>query len=87
VTKQNRVIWKSYATLLDEKLSLPNTALCAVQVAANQFSSIPTRSYRICELKVRVPSYYWKAGPGSRKTWGSSPSVRPAPASAWLARA
>ncbi|MBZ4373242.1 host specificity protein J [Corallococcus sp. AS-1-6] len=69
VTTQNRVIWKSYATLLDEKLSFPNTALCALQVAASQFSSIPTRSYRIRGLRVRVPSNYNPSARTYEGTW------------------
>ncbi len=69
VTTQNKVIWKSYATLLDEKLSFPNTALCALQVAASQFSTIPTRSYRIRGLRVRVPSNYDPAARTYEGTW------------------
>ena len=69
VTKQNKVIWKSYATLLDEKLSFPNTALCALQVEASQFSAIPTRSYRIRGLRVRVPSNYSPAARTYEGTW------------------
>ncbi|RKI09700.1 host specificity protein J [Corallococcus sp. AB030] len=69
VTTQNKVIWKSYATLLDEKLSFPNTALCALQVAASQFSSIPTRSYRIRGLRVRVPSNYSPVARTYEGTW------------------
>ncbi|RKH05063.1 host specificity protein J [Corallococcus carmarthensis] len=69
VTKQNKVLWKSYATLLDEKLSFPNTALCALQVPASQFSSIPTRSYRIRGLRVRVPSNYNPVARTYEGTW------------------
>ncbi|RYZ43314.1 MAG: host specificity protein J, partial [Myxococcaceae bacterium] len=69
VTKQNKVVWKSYATLLDEKLSFPNSALCALQVSAHQFSSIPTRSYRIRGLKVRVPANYNASARTYEGTW------------------
>ncbi|CAM4318231.1 phage minor tail protein L [Corallococcus exiguus] len=69
VTTQNKVIWKSYATLLDEKLSFPNTALCALQVSASQFSSIPTRSYRIRGLRVRVPNNYNPSARTYEGTW------------------
>ncbi|QDE83320.1 host specificity protein J [Myxococcus xanthus] len=55
---QNKTLWKSYATLIDEKLSYPNSALVALQVSAHQFQAVPTRSYRIRGLKVRVPSNY-----------------------------
>ncbi|MCP3065785.1 phage tail protein [Myxococcus sp. K38C18041901] len=58
VALQNRTFWKSYTTVLDEKLSFPNTALVALQVSAKQFGSVPARSYRIRGLKVRVPSNY-----------------------------
>ncbi|WP_163998689.1 host specificity protein J [Pyxidicoccus caerfyrddinensis] len=68
-TRQNKTYWKSYATLVDEKLSFPNSALCALQVSAHQFQSIPTRSYRIRGLKVRVPSNYNPTTRAYTGTW------------------
>ena len=69
VVLQNRTFWKSYATLIDEKLSFPNTAIVALEVSARQFGSVPTRSYRIRGLKVRVPSNYNAATREYSGTW------------------
>jgi len=48
----------SMTEIIDVKLRYPNSALCAVQVDASQFQSIPSRSYRVWGRIIRVPSNY-----------------------------
>ena len=49
-------IWASYTEVIDKKLRYPNSALSAVRFAAEQFSNIPPRAYRIRGIKVKIPN-------------------------------
>ena len=55
-TKSDAFSWSSYSTVTYAKLRYPCSALLGFRVDAEQFYSIPTRSYRIRGLKVRIPS-------------------------------
>ena len=46
----------SYAEINYEKLRYPNSAYVALRIDAEQFSSIPSRSYRIRGIKIAIPS-------------------------------
>jgi predicted phage tail protein len=48
--------WTSYTEIIYAKLSYPNSALVALRVDAEQFSAIPSRSYLIRGIKVKIPS-------------------------------
>lgn len=48
----------SMTQVIDAKLRYPNSALAAIEVDASQFQNIPSRSYRIWGLIVRVPANY-----------------------------
>jgi predicted phage tail protein len=52
----NAFNWSSYTEIIDAKLTYPNSALIGIRVDAEQFSSIPSRSYLIKGIKVRIPS-------------------------------
>jgi hypothetical protein len=52
----NAFSWSSYTEITYAKLRYPNSALVAMRVDAEQFSSIPGRSYLIRGIKVRIPS-------------------------------
>lgn len=52
----NAFQWTSYTLVKTARLSYPNTAYVALRIDAEQFSSIPTRSYLIKGLKVRIPN-------------------------------
>ena len=52
----NGVVWTSYTEIVAARLNYPNSALVALRVDAEQFSSIPTRAYRIRGRKVQLPS-------------------------------
>ena len=52
----NDFYWSSYTEITEQKLRYPNSALVAMRIDAEQFSSIPNRSYRIRGMKVQIPS-------------------------------
>ena len=52
----NAFNWSSYTEITYAKLRYPNSALIGLRIDAEQFSSIPSRSYLIRGIKVRVPS-------------------------------
>jgi hypothetical protein len=52
----NAFSWSSYTEITYAKLRYPNSALVAFRVDAEQFTSIPSRSYLIRGIKVRIPS-------------------------------
>jgi predicted phage tail protein len=56
VKLSNAFSWFSYTELIYQKLKYPNSAYVALRIDAEQFSSIPSRSYRIRGIKVRIPS-------------------------------
>ena len=56
VKLSNAFNWYSYTELIYQKLKYPNSAYVALRIDAEQFSSIPSRSYRIRGIKVRIPN-------------------------------
>ena len=53
---ENKFLWSNYTELIYEKLRYPNSAYVALRIDAEQFSSIPSRSYKIRGIKVAIPS-------------------------------
>jgi len=53
---QNEFTWISYTEITDAKLRYPNSALVGMDIDSRNFTSIPTRSFRIRGLKIRIPS-------------------------------
>lgn len=56
VKLSNAFSWFSYTELIYQKFRYPNSAYVALRIDAEQFNSIPSRSYRIRGTKVRVPN-------------------------------
>ena len=52
----NAFSWSSFSAVAYAKLTYPNTALAGIRIDAEQFNSIPARSYRVRGLKVKIPS-------------------------------
>ncbi len=52
----NEFYWSSYTEITEQKLRYPNSALVAMRLDAEQFSNIPSRTYRIRGMKVQIPS-------------------------------
>lgn len=55
---QNKLILESYTRILTEKLTYPFSALVGLQLDATQFNTIPSRSYEMKLLKVKIPYGY-----------------------------
>jgi len=53
---QNSFSWSSFTEITYAKLRYPNSALVALRVDAEQFNSIPKRSYLVRGIKVAIPS-------------------------------
>jgi hypothetical protein len=53
---QNAFNWTAYTEIIYAKLSYPNSALVGLRVAAEQFNSVPERSYLVRGIKVKIPS-------------------------------
>lgn len=56
--KVNPITLASYVEVIDSRLSYPNSAISGVNINAEQFSSIPRRSYLVDGLMIKVPSNY-----------------------------
>ena len=56
VKLSNAFSWFSYTELIYQKLRYPNSAYVALRIDAEQFNSIPSRSYRIRGIKVQIPN-------------------------------
>lgn len=52
----NGFVWTSYTEIIDDRLRYPFSALVGIKISAEQFNSIPTRSYRIRGRKIQLPS-------------------------------
>jgi predicted phage tail protein len=50
------IVWTSYNEVIWGKYRYPNSALVATRFDSRSFSSVPSRSYRIRGLKIRIPS-------------------------------
>lgn len=55
---QNKTIWASYTEIIDHQFTYPNTALIGIKFDSEYFSNIPTRTYDVLGIKVKVPSNY-----------------------------
>ena len=55
VSIADTLIWYDYTERVGEKTRYPNSALFGLKIDAQQFPSIPRRSYKIRGIKVRIP--------------------------------
>ena len=53
---QNAFTFTSFTTIIDDKQAYLNSAYFALRVDSKQFSSIPTRQYRLRGIKIRLPN-------------------------------
>ena len=47
--------WSSFSEIIDDKQTYPNSAYLSLRIDSQQFSSIPSRKYRLRGVKVRIP--------------------------------
>jgi predicted phage tail protein len=55
-TLVNAFQWAYYQEITYQKLTYPNSAIVAIKFDSQQFSSFPSRTYRVRGVKVRVPT-------------------------------
>lgn len=55
----NELYWSTFTKIVKQPLSYPNTAMMGIVVDSALFNKIPSRSYRVKLLKVKVPSNYF----------------------------
>jgi predicted phage tail protein len=55
-TEKDEIYWASYTEKINAKTTYPNSALFGLKIDAEQFTSIPSRTYRIRGIKVAIPS-------------------------------
>ena len=55
---QNKTYFSSVTSVIEEKFRYPGSVLVGMQVDAEQFSSVPSRSFLCKCLKVKVPTNY-----------------------------
>lgn len=65
----NDTYFDSYSVIIYSKLNYPNSALIGVTVDSAQFSSVPSRSYLVDGLYIRVPSNYTPPKRQADKSW------------------
>ena len=58
VSLNNDISWAGYTEIIYAKLAYPNTALCGISIDAEQFPSVPTRTYDLKMAIVKVPTNY-----------------------------
>ncbi|UTH24871.1 phage tail protein [Actinobacillus suis] len=64
---QNKTVWASYTEIIDTDFAYPNTAYVGLKFDSETHSNIPTRTYDVYGIKVKVPSNY---DPMTRKYTG-----------------
>ena len=52
---QDTFQWTSFGEIIDDSNTYPNSAYTSLRLDSMQFSSVPTRKYRIRGIKVRIP--------------------------------
>lgn len=81
---QDKTSIVSYAEVIDAKLSYPYSALIALQIDAEQFSSVPTRAYDVLGLLVKYPSNYNPKTRAYTGTWDGTFSFGWTDNPAWI---
>ncbi|MBF0784322.1 DUF1983 domain-containing protein [Muribacter muris] len=55
---QNKTLWSAYTEIIDTAFAYPHTALVGIKFDSQYFANIPTRTYDVLGIKVKVPSNY-----------------------------
>jgi predicted phage tail protein len=72
---QNTTIFESFTEIIDAKLRYPNSALVAMKIDSQQFQNVPTRSYDMKLLKIKIPDNYNPTTRVYTGTWGGTFTV------------
>lgn len=74
----------SYSTIIDTRLTYPNTAVFGLQVNAEQFTAEPQRSYLLDGLLIRVPSNRDKVSRTYNGVWDGTFKLEVCDNPAWI---
>ena len=66
------IFWYDYTEKISGRTRFPNSALVGLRLSAEQFSSIPVRSYRLRGVKVRIPDNATVDSTNGRLTYSGS---------------
>lgn len=81
---QNKIYWASYTLNYPTKLNYPNTALATISIDSDHFTNIPTRSFEIYGIKVRIPTNYNPVTRSYAGSWDGSFKVDWTDNPAWI---
>jgi predicted phage tail protein len=69
-TTANSLVWSSYDLITDTQMIYPYSAYVALAIDSEAFgSNIPSRTYEIAGMQVKVPANYTPASQNSSGTW------------------
>lgn len=80
----NETYFDSYVEIVNAKLRYPNSALVGMRLDASQINSIPTRSYLVNGMYIRVPSNYNAEGHSYSGIWDGTFKVAISGNPAWV---
>jgi len=69
---QNDLVWSSYTEVIDGQLSYDDTSVIALTVDAQEFPSLPQRSYLLDGIMVQIPTNYNGRTHGISGDWDGS---------------
>lgn len=81
---QNKSFIAAYVEVQNSKLNYPNSAVAMVRVDPRSFSSIPSRSYLVDGLKIRIPSNYNTATNTYGPVWDGTFQIAVSSNPAWI---
>lgn len=55
---QDKTFWSSYTSIIEKKLTHPNSALVGLSVDSAHFGTVPKRSYLMKLMRIRIPANY-----------------------------
>lgn len=80
----NKTTWASYTEIIDAQFSYPNTAYMGVKLDSEYFNNIPSRTYEVYGIKVKVPSNYNPDTRGYSGLWDGTFKVAYSDNPAWV---
>ena len=80
----NKTTWASYTEIIDAQFSYPNTAYMGVKLDSEYFNNIPSRTYEVNGIKVKVPSNYNPDTRGYSGLWDGTFKVAYSDNPAWV---
>jgi predicted phage tail protein len=69
---QNKTFFESITGIIESKLTYPNSAIVAMSVDSEQFSSIPARGFHIKGLRIKIPVNYDPIARTYSGTWNGT---------------